>query len=228
MSAFQPSKLGTRDHWDNVYEEEIQNFEELGDEGEIWFGEDSMEKMVEWATSNTPPPKTILEIGTGNGVMLCELVKNGYDPSRLLGIDYSPGSITLSRQVARSRNIEGLAYKLCNFLTEDPPCVLGMPKAVDAWDLLLDKGTFDAIALAEKDASGISPSNLYPARVSRLLRPSGLFLITSCNFTEEELKDKFAIAGTGLVYHSRIQHKTFTYGGKSGSICSSVAFQKSG
>lgn len=34
--SFQPSKLGTKDHWDNVYEEEIQNFEDIGDEGEVW------------------------------------------------------------------------------------------------------------------------------------------------------------------------------------------------
>lgn len=185
-----------------------------------------MEKMVEWALDNAPPSRSILEIGSGNGVLLCELAKQGYDPSRLLGIDYSPGSISLSQRVAVNRSVEKITFKLCDFLTEDPPRLSNMPEALHSWDLLLDKGTFDAIALAEKDASGNSPSDSYPARVSRLLRPDGLFLITSCNFTEEELKDKFATDQMGLRYHSRIQHKTFSYGGKSGSICSSVAFQK--
>jgi len=94
------------------------------------------------------------------------------------------------------------------------------------WDLIMDKGTFDAIGLMEKDINGIPPADGYPLRIGRLLKPGGYFLITSCNFTEEELIAKFASPQTGLTYHSRIQHATYTYGGKSGSICSSVAFWK--
>lgn len=48
----------------------------------------------------------------------------------------------------------------------------------------------------------------------------------ACNFTEEELQANFVNDQTGLQYHSRIQHPTFTYGGESGSICASVAFEK--
>ncbi|KIJ52547.1 hypothetical protein M422DRAFT_26127 [Sphaerobolus stellatus SS14] len=226
MSGFQPSKLGTKGHWDEVYDEEIQNFEELGEEGEIWFGEDSMEKMVEWTVANAPPPQKILEVGTGNGVLLCELAKEGYDSSTLLGIDYSQGSVNLSRKIADHRDVGQIHFEMCDFLTQDPPCLPGMQESVGSWDLLLDKGTFDAIALAEKDASGNFPADLYPERIVRLLRPRGLFLITSCNFTEDELKEKFGNTEIGLEYHSRIQHQTFTFGGKSGSVCSSVAFRK--
>jgi EEF1A lysine methyltransferase 2 len=128
--------------------------------------------------SNAPPSRRVLEIGSGNGLLLCELVKNGYDPVRLLGIDYSLGSKTLSRQVAYSRGIDEITFELCDFLNKDPPCISDMQEVVNSWDLLLDKGTFDAIALAVKDNTGQSPSELYPARVSRLLRPGGLFLIT--------------------------------------------------
>jgi EEF1A lysine methyltransferase 2 len=160
----------------------------------------------------------VLEVGSGNGLLLCELAKNGYDPSRLLGIDYSLGSITLSRQVAKSRGFDGITFRLCDFLSENPLCISDMQKEDGLWDLLLDKGTFDAIALAEKDILGQSPSDMYPARVSRLLRPGGLFLITcpymtpvallsvdvgenvACNFTEEELRNKFLVVGTGLTY----------------------------
>lgn len=124
----------------------------------------------------------MLEIGTGNGVLLCEFAKAGYDPSRLLGIDYSPGSITLSRRIAKNRGLDEITFYLCDFLSEDPPCISNMQETVNSWDLLLDKGTFDAISLAEKNTSEQSPSDLYSARVSRLLRPGALFLIT-CQYS---------------------------------------------
>lgn len=42
------SELGTKAHWDAVYTQEIRNFEETGDEGEVWFGYPVVRKMVEW------------------------------------------------------------------------------------------------------------------------------------------------------------------------------------
>jgi hypothetical protein len=42
----------------------------------------------------------------------------------------------------------------------------------------LDKGTFDAIALAEPMEDGVYMSDLYPARVDRLVKAGGYFLIT--------------------------------------------------
>ncbi|KAG9046365.1 hypothetical protein FS837_004541, partial [Tulasnella sp. UAMH 9824] len=70
--TFEPSKLGTKQHWDDVYKRELANFEDDSeDEGEVWFGLDSVEKMVDWATENVPPsnkPYT-LDIGSGNGTL---------------------------------------------------------------------------------------------------------------------------------------------------------------
>jgi hypothetical protein len=34
--ALAPSKLGTKEHWDGVYEREVNMFKEIGDEGEVW------------------------------------------------------------------------------------------------------------------------------------------------------------------------------------------------
>jgi len=219
------SKLGTKAHWDNVYEEELANFKELGDEGEIWFGIETVEKTVDWALENVPPTAnpSVLEIGCGNGTLVLALVEAGYAATHLSGIDYSPGAVKLAQSIAIARG-EGITFNNCDFLKEDPPVLSHMGEGV--WDLLLDKGTFDAIALGEKDESGRSPAVYYPGRVQKLLAPGGCFLITSCNFTETELKAQFITTETGLVYHSRIPHPTYTFGGKEGSVCSSVAFQK--
>ena len=37
MSAdFVASKLGSLDHWQAVYDRELDTFDEIGDEGEVW------------------------------------------------------------------------------------------------------------------------------------------------------------------------------------------------
>ncbi|KAJ7285114.1 S-adenosyl-L-methionine-dependent methyltransferase [Mycena rebaudengoi] len=229
VSDLQPSKLGTQTHWDSVYAGELANFHEHGDEGEIWFGLQSVEKMVKWAREHVPRPTSVLEVGSGNGTLLFALVEAGYEPAHLAGIDYSPDAVNLARAIAATTDSgEAILFSVCDFLVADPPRLPHMEpeQRSDVWDLLLDKGTYDAIALADKDADGKSPASRYPGRVARLLKPGGSFLITSCNFTEEELRASFETSETELVYHSRIQHRTFTFGGKNGSSCSSVAFIK--
>jgi len=242
---FQPSKLGTKAHWDSVYKEEIANFQDYGDEGEIWyrfvcsgiifgpknlrFGAETIEKVVEWALEHVSPTSdpSILEIGSGNGSLLFSLVESGYNPERLSGIDYSLDAVKLAQMVASNRGAAAdIAFTTCDFLDDDPPLLPYMDR-LNSWNVVLDKGTYDAIALGEKDEQGRSPANTYPARIARLLRPEGIFLITSCNFTEDELRASFTDPKTGLLYHSRIQHPTYTYGGRTGSSVSSIAFRKS-
>jgi len=202
------------------------NFEQFGDEGEIWFGKESVEKMRDWALDHVPIASQpfMLEVGAGNGTLLFSLADAGYDPRLMAGIDYSPDAVRLAQSIAEMRGSDGIAFYVLDFLQEEPRKIGDI--ASNDWDLILDKGTFDAMALATKDEDGKSPSDGYPARIARVIKPGGRFLITSCNFTEEELRQKFATSETGLVYQSRIQHPTFTFGGKTGSSCSSVAFQK--
>ena len=167
------------------------------------FGEDSVEKMVEWTLKNVPiiSQPQILEIGSGNGTLLFALHNSGYAASHLTGIDYSQDAVKLARMVARSQNGEQVAFHVCDFLSElppppppqqqqpqpqpqqAPPASPVLPGQLDAdvqgpWDLLLDKGTYDAIALGEKDESGRCPAAVYPVRASKLLRENGYFLIT--------------------------------------------------
>jgi EEF1A lysine methyltransferase 2 len=143
------------------------------------FGEDSVEKMVDWALENVPitsDPRT-LEIGSGNGTLLFALREAGYAASSLTGLDYSPDAVRLARMIAPTRDSEQVAFHVCDFLNELPPPVQGRADALAGWDLLLDKGTYDAIALGE-DVSGTSPVAAYPTRTSKLLRDGGFFLIT--------------------------------------------------
>ncbi|KAJ7928917.1 hypothetical protein B0H13DRAFT_2228849 [Mycena leptocephala] len=202
VSDLQPSKLGSKEHWDHVYETELANFQEHGDEGEIWFGVQSVEKMVKWALEHVPPTQnaSILEVGSGNGTLFVD-------------------AVNLARAIAATTDAGDSIH---------PPRLPCMPpEQTRTLGSNLRQGTFDAIALAEKEDDGKSPAARYPARVARLLNLVPVSsLLVSCNFTEDELRANFETPETGLVYHSRIQHRTITFGGKSGSSTSSVAFMK--
>ncbi|KAJ3714899.1 S-adenosyl-L-methionine-dependent methyltransferase [Lentinula guzmanii] len=246
-TEFESSKLGSKEHWDSVYARELASFQEIGDEGEIWFGQESIDKIVQWASQYVPPcdHPTILELGSGNGTLLFFLVEEDYSPKRLCGIDYSSAAVELARSIAHQRGAQDILFHTCDFLLQDPPFISEEQERsgrMDNWDLLLDKGTYDAMALGEKDALGRSPVFLYPSRAARLIKPGGFFLITcealsfnqklqtptstACNFTEEELKTNFVTQESGLVYHSSIKYPTFTFGGHSGTKYASLAFQK--
>ncbi|CAE6441279.1 unnamed protein product [Rhizoctonia solani] len=227
VTELNPTKLGKREYWDDVYSTEVENFETNGDEGEVWFGEETVEKMLEWTLENCPADTKpyVLDIGTGNGIMTVTLAENGYDPSRLIGLDYSEPSVKLARAVANGRGHPSIRYVVSDFINQTAPAPVESESG-GKWDLLLDKGTYDAIALSGKSDDGKTIVSRYPPKIAEALKSGGLFLITSCNFTEEELKEVFGAPELGLTYHSRIQHPTYTFGGSSGSICSSVAFKK--
>lgn len=42
------SELGTKEYWEQSYEREIQNYNDHGDVGEIWFDEDSQIRVINW------------------------------------------------------------------------------------------------------------------------------------------------------------------------------------
>ena len=87
------------------------------------------------------------------------------------------------------------------------------------FDVCLDKGTYDAISLA---ADSKERKERYAAAVHRQLKEGGLFIITSCNWTKEELLLLFPF----LRLKSDILAPAFCFGGKSGQTVTTLVFVK--
>jgi len=71
-----PSALGTKEHWDEIYDRENNVFDEIGDVGEVWFGESTLTTVVRWISEklDLPLSSQILDVGTGNAVTLVRLL----------------------------------------------------------------------------------------------------------------------------------------------------------
>ncbi|WFD45109.1 hypothetical protein MPSI1_003786 [Malassezia psittaci] len=198
------SQLGTKEHWDNVYA----------------FGEDSVERMIRYLVEtleeepfNEPP--YVLDLGTGNGHLLFSLLEAGdelpagtLDPERFCGVDYSNASVDLAKAIGKQRGecFERIQFQVAD-LREDSD-VDKLKQAANhghGWDILCDKGTFDAVALSSQPVHGRLPTDLYVSAVAKLLRRSSterpsIFFITSCNFTQAELEQKFAPSGFEVIH----------------------------
>ena len=88
------------------------------------------------------------------------------------------------------------------------------------------QGTFDAISLAPTDDGNEPLSARFAPIIARLLAPDGLLVITSCNFTIDELKAKLATPTSGLEYHAHVPRPTFSFGGHKGSTLATVSFRR--
>jgi hypothetical protein len=149
----------------------------------------------------------------GNGTLLLSFRHPGkgkqpYRSSCLTGIDYSEASIELAKGVERARKDHGplsdtgdsdddsdedqqeegreatptlsdegaVDWRVADLLRHD--------FAGETWDLVLDKGTYDALALSDdplEEEGGRLPSAVYPEKVAKLVGKGGFFLIT-CEF----------------------------------------------
>jgi SAM-dependent methyltransferase len=197
--------------------------------------------MVEWVLDNVASvDSAIVDLGCGNGHLLLELAtEGGY--KNLTGIDYSESAIALATSVALQRDMDWIHYEAVDFLNH--PQWFKTP-----YDIVLDKGTYDAISLhpdqekAKKEGVA-GPREQYVLSVREMIKPDGLFLITSCNWTKEELIDNFkhsknteesypsiysfthSFSILDFRYHSHVKYPVFEFGGQSGSKICTVAFQ---
>ncbi|XP_017047538.1 EEF1A lysine methyltransferase 2 [Drosophila ficusphila] len=211
-SELSGSELGTQEYWESSYNREIRNYKSHGDVGEIWFDEDSQQRVIDWLLKQKVDKKSnVLDLGCGNGMFLVGLANEGYD--HLTGVDYSPKAVELAQNIAGDNKLN-ITYKVAD-LTQ-PQDELG------TFDVVHDKGTYDAVSLCPDNPK--EKRALYLKTVHKLLRTAdSLFVITSCNWTEEELEKSFA---EKFVKHHTIPTPTFKFGGKVGNVVTSVVFRK--
>ncbi|PWN43033.1 hypothetical protein IE81DRAFT_274353, partial [Ceraceosorus guamensis] len=211
------SKLGTKAHWDECYERELANWRECEEEGEIWFGQQAARRMVLQLKQLHLGSPTILDLGTGNGMLLHDVLEEELtEPEKLMGVDYSAGSVELARSIAqeRRRGLERVRWQVLDLVSDEQSV-----GACGQWDVLLDKGTLDAIALSTHSEAAITA---YVRSTRKLRSPAGVLILTSCNFTLQELERLFtqdqSIGDEDEVVESNVAAPpTFSFGGRTGS-----------
>lgn len=238
VERLNPSKLGTQKYWDDFYSVEKTNFENNDqDTGECWFADSCAEEkvvdfLVQLAEDEELPEivdirtSTILDLGTGNGRLLFSVREAGFE-NKLTGLDYSAQAVEFSRKIAETENIKEVEFRHADFLENDD-----WNPEKQLWDVVLDKGTLDAIALGTKmygadedEGKGRTGVQQYALRVPEFVKPGGMVLITSCNFTEAELISCMTASGQLTAWKS-IEYPTFEFGGAKGQTVCSIAFLK--
>ncbi|KAK0144019.1 EEF1A lysine methyltransferase 2 [Merluccius polli] len=200
---FVPSKLGTKQHWDETYQTELEIFRDIGDVGDIWFGEQSMSRVIRWMEkAKIPQNASILDIGTGNGVFLLELAKEGY--TNITGIDYSAASVALAKDILQAEDLNNISVKEVDFLS--------CSTELKDFDVCVDKGTFDAISLNPEHTNEVRTR--YVQALSDVLKEGGYFVITSCNWTKEQLLQRFS---SGFELVQQLPTPSIQFGGKTGN-----------
>ena len=202
--------------------------------GQIWFADvNASQKTLKYLTapalSLSREETSFLDLGTGNGEMLFLLREEGKFASRLVGVDYSEASIDLCRQLATQKGYplgpsfdgsRSLEFAIWDIMRTPP-----RQEWVEGFDVVLDKGTFDAVSLSgEVDEQGKRLCEGYRERVEKLVKKGGYVLVTSCNWTEEELGEWFT--GGGLEVFGRVEYPIFKFGGQIGQSVCSICFKK--
>lgn len=233
--------------WDSAYTLELTNHTtNVTDEGTIWFSDSGAEEKVlerlealEDQSLLSKPSSRILDLGTGNGHMLFELREEGW-LGEMVGVDYSEASIELARRIGEARRKEAGAgedaeeedaskegenevqFETWNILTQPPGPWLGTK-----FDAVLDKGTFDAISLsAETDTQGRRICETYRDAVVPLIKENGFMVITSCNWTKEEVVAWFVADDGVLEVFDEARYPSFTFGGQTGQSVCTIVFRR--
>ncbi|XP_067858832.1 EEF1A lysine methyltransferase 2 isoform X2 [Heptranchias perlo] len=176
------------------------------------FGEESMDRIITWLEmQKISKDATLLDIGTGNGVFLVELAKAGF--TNLTGIDNSSTAVELAKAIAEKEEVLSVKLQVADFLHPLPN--------LSQYEICIDKGTFDAISLSPDHPA--EKQSFYRQSLNSVLKDGGLFLITSCNWTKEELVNHFS---EGFEMLQELPTSTFQFGGKSGNSVTALVFKR--
>ena len=164
--------------------------------------------------------------------MLFELCDEDDDGQRwcgeMIGVDYSEASVRLARRIAAQRQYQEDDAAVPSFehwdLLQSPP----RDWLRDGFDVVLDKGTFDAISLMTYENSSQHPCEIYRRKVTPLVKRGKFLFVTSCNWTRDELVDWLATDGSELDLHDEAKYPTFTYAGQTGQTIVTLVFQRKG
>lgn len=213
------SELGLKEFWDTHYHEEISNFDEHGDVGEIWFGRGITAKIVAWIQQKYADRDgtRIVDIGCGNGFMLTSLLKVGF--KRLTGLDYSHDAIVLSKKIASSLDNGSLiSYHQEDILKDESED----NSSIEKFEVIIDKGTFDAICLNPTVTDIQSLVQKYVCYISKRMHTSSHFIICSCNWTQEELCNYFH----KFKLLEEIPSASIQFGGQTGNRVTCLVFTR--
>lgn len=157
----------------------------------------------------------------------------------MVGVDYSEASVQLARRISEQRHEkwkaeaeedDGSAPPDPQTLRFERWDILGEQAGdwlSEGFDLVLDKGTFDAISLsAETDAQGRRVCETYRERVLPLIKKGAFLIITSCNWTRKELLNWFETDDGQLKLFNELDYPKFTFGGRQGQSVCTLVFQK--
>ena len=131
-------------------------------------------------------------------------------------MDYSKASVEFCRRIAAGRG-DVVEFERWDILGDER-----REEWEGTWDVVLDKGTFDAVCLSGKREEG-----RYVERVEELVRKGGLVVVTSCNWTEEEL-GKWWEGGGGLKTVGRVAYPVYSFGGGKGQTVCTMCFRREG
>uniref|UniRef100_A0A0M3IA17 Protein-lysine N-methyltransferase n=1 Tax=Ascaris lumbricoides TaxID=6252 RepID=A0A0M3IA17_ASCLU len=195
------SALGTKEYWEERYKIELENYEDFRDEGEIWFGRSAENRAIRYfLDAGLRKDSRIIDLGCGNGSMLRHLRRLKF--SHLTGVDYCEDAIRLAKSIAE-REATNTDMPSINFQVVD---LLEDNTLTDRYDIVMDKGTWDAMSLSSQ-------------KERRLSRYRGFYEL------REELRKQFECKE--LCLETEIAStNSIMFGGKSGVTSTGAIFRR--
>lgn len=226
--------------WDDFYGNELKNYEETGDEGEVWLGKGLTRAIITWLIkklSNTYKVPVIIDVGCGNSFLISELItryradlgkpRNSSDIS-IVGLDYSLKAIELSKKILSGKGLDKLvSLHQCDILNyHQVETIVEKTKG----DYIIDVGTFDAVCLlaSQSEEELERARTAYLRSIDLLAHDQSVFIIASCNHTEPELlsilsrnpqKSRWTLV-------DKIEQPKIMFGGKEGSLVTCLILEQ--